>query len=79
MKLDLEAIEARCEVARRELNRLCLSQKKWTMSIPVREDDSDITLANSLRDIPALVAEVKRLRALLTQFLRLKDELEATQ
>ena len=67
MKLDLEAIEARCEAARRELNRLCLSQKKWTMSIPVREDDSDITLANSLRDVPALIAEIEQLLNVIEQ------------
>lgn len=78
-KLDLDAIEARYKIARREVSRLCLSRgRRWTMSIPIREDDTDIVLANSLRGIPALLAEVRRLRALLTQFLRLKDELEET-
>lgn len=63
MKIDLEAIEARCEAARLEVYRLCQGATTWTMSIPVREDDTDIVLTNSLRDIPMLLAEVERLRA----------------
>ena len=64
MTLDLEAIKARCEAARMEVNRLCQrGQGSWTMSIPVREDDSDIVLTASFRDIPALVAEVERLQS----------------
>lgn len=62
-RLDLDAIEARCEAARCEVHRLCRGDVTWTMSIPVREDDTDIILTNSFRDIPAPVAEVKRLTA----------------
>jgi len=66
-QLDLEAIEARCEAARREVNRLCQGETSWTMSIPVREDDTDIVLTNSFRDIPALVIEVEQLRELVKE------------
>lgn len=74
--IDLEAIEERCEVARREINRLCRNINKWTMSIPVREDDSDIILTNSLRDVPVLVDAVKRLKR---EVLLLRGELQRAE
>jgi len=76
-QLDLEAIEARCEVAHREIYLLCLSRgKKWTMSIPIRKDDTDIVLADSFRDIPTLVAEIERLQRELHDERVRRDEWE---
>ena len=61
-KLDLDAIEARWCLARCEVNHLCEGKTSWTTSIPAREDDTDIVLTNSFRDVPALVVEVRRLQ-----------------
>lgn len=60
--LDLKAIEARCEIARAEVNRLRQGRTSWMMSVPVRDDDTDIILTDSFRDIPVLLTEVERLR-----------------
>ena len=74
--IDLDAIRARCEAARREVNHLCQGKATWTMSIPVREDDTDVVLTDSFRDIPALVAEVERLQR---RYDSLRIRFDATQ
>lgn len=69
--LDLYAIEERAERAATEVARLCdISTggpgNNWRWSIPADpKRDSDLILAASLVDVPALVAEVRRLRALV--------------
>lgn len=73
-QLDLEAIEARCEVARREVNRLCQGKTSWTMSVPVRQDDTDVILTDSFRDIPPLVIEIKRLRTEVERWKVIAEE-----
>ena len=61
--LDLDAMGARAEAALEEVVALCQG-KRWTMQVPYRPDkDSDLVIADALADVPALVAEVERLRA----------------
>ena len=52
--LDLDAIRARQERAHAEVSALCHG-KRWQMTIPARpDDDSDLIIGTSLRDIHAL-------------------------
>lgn len=66
---DLATIEARCAKADEMVERLCRGRdeaghRDWLMSIPARPDhDPDLVIAAALADVPALVAEVRRLRA----------------
>ena len=65
--LDLAAIRARADAAGDELDRMTSAVggpgSSWRWSIPANpERDSDLILAASLTDVPALVAEVERLR-----------------
>lgn len=64
--LDLYAIRARAEAARNEIDRMTSAVggpgASWRWSIPANpERDSDLILAASLTDVPALLAEVERL------------------
>lgn len=68
--LDLEKIERETQVARDELARLC-NGKRFTMCIPVREDDSDIAISNALNEIPELIQRVRELEAAVTETRRL--------
>jgi hypothetical protein len=61
-EIDLDASAARLEKARAELSALCHG-KRFLMSIPVREDDSDRIIGNALSDMRKLIQEVERLRA----------------
>lgn len=65
LDLDLDAVKARADRAGDEVDRLCEPRKtEWRMSIPANPDrDSDLIIGDSLADIPALIAEVRRLRA----------------
>jgi hypothetical protein len=60
--LDLDAVLARRMTALAELSALC-NGKRFTMCVPAQADDTDIVLHVSLRDIPLLVDELRRLRA----------------
>lgn len=61
---DLAAIRGRVEKARATLIALCRGNLSWTMSVPADGSrDPDLIFDASLRDIPALLAEVTRLRA----------------
>jgi hypothetical protein len=71
--IDLDAIEARLDDAYDEVVRLC-DGKRWLMSMPPDASrDSDLLITASLDDAPALVAEVRRLRALVA---RLREQLQ---
>ena len=62
----LDAIEAREERASRELGEVCAEgpAKRWRWTIPANpEHDTDLIVADSLADIPALVARVRCLGA----------------
>lgn len=65
MMLDLIAVGNDEVAARAELNNLCKTASggkvEWRMSIPARNTDSDILLADALDRIPALVARVREL------------------
>lgn len=61
-QLDLDAIEARAEAARQHVYKLCSGEERWTLRVPAQpERDSDFLLDTALGDIPALLAEVRRL------------------
>lgn len=63
----LTAIEQRRAAAKAEVIAICKG-KQWRMCIPVEQTDSDICITNSLDDIDALVAEVRRQREMLNAF-----------
>jgi hypothetical protein len=63
---DLAAIQARADAAGDEVDRLTTGNPgtNWRWSIPANpERDSDLILAASIADVPALVAELAELRA----------------
>lgn len=72
--LDLTAIEARERKAHDMVRRLCnrrTSGQEWIMHIPARPDsDPDLVIGASLSDVPALLAEVRRLRDVADETLR---------
>lgn len=60
----LDEIEARANQAADHVAMLCTKEERWRMSVPPKDSDSDLMLLRSLeKDVPALVAEVRRLRA----------------
>lgn len=60
----LNAIKARSEAASEEVRALC-NGKRWQMTIPARRnEDSDLIIADALRDVDALLAEIERLRGI---------------
>jgi len=67
MSTDIEAIRKRLQNATGELDALCAGKHRWTMTVPTRDDDSDIVIDAALADIPALLAEVERLRVDLAE------------
>lgn len=75
---DLAAIEARADAAYKMVVALCQPRgnpgsREWMMSIPAQPgNDPDIVIAVSISDIPALLAEVRRLRKALGPFAAIK-------
>jgi hypothetical protein len=60
---ELAAIEARNTAAQNMVSDLCQGRRDWMMSIPARPDhDPDLVIGISQRDVPALIAEIRRLR-----------------
>ena len=58
----LDAVQARCDAAKAELFGLCNGSRKWTMRIPVDENDSDRVLVKPIGyDLPILVQLVQEL------------------
>lgn len=58
---DLNRCHERYEKAAAEVGELCKG-KRWQMSVPVQDDDSDIVISNALCLIPTLMTEIERLR-----------------
>lgn len=58
-KEQLAKIQERAEKATNEVYSLANGSKKFTMSIPPRLDDSDLTVIVSLEDIPDLLVELE--------------------
>lgn len=48
---------------REELSRICEGKRRWTMTVPVRQDDSDIIFADALDALEERDKEIERLRA----------------
>jgi hypothetical protein len=72
--LDLDAIEKRADVAHRHVVKLCSGEERWTMRIPAQPDrDSDLVIGESLKDVPVLAAEMRRLQTL---FARTRQQLD---
>lgn len=69
----LTAIEQRRAAAKAEVIAICKG-KQWRMCIPVEQTDSDICITNSLDDIDALVAEVRRLQHDVERFTLNADD-----
>lgn len=59
---EIEAIASRRNVASTEISRVCSGERRWTMCIPVQDDDSDVVLEQALQDSQRLEKEVYRLR-----------------
>jgi hypothetical protein len=60
---ELAQIAVRRAKANAELQMLCSGEKRFLMSIPVREeDDSDMIIGNTLHDTERLINEIYRLR-----------------
>lgn len=83
---ELAAIEARAKAAHDEIRRLCVGEgriyegergrvigRRFTMSIPVRADDSDVLLHAPIQDLRAMDAEIRRLRAVVDHLRDFRD------
>lgn len=64
---EIEQIAKRRTTADTEINRLCSGERRWTMCVPVQDDDSDMVLSQSLQDSQRLEKEVYRLRGAIKQ------------
>jgi hypothetical protein len=51
--------------AEEELNNLCQGKRKFTMCVPVQDDDTDIVIGNALYIGRRLHGEVERLKKLM--------------
>lgn len=74
--LDLDAIKASVDKAHQEIGEIAEQgvTRRWRMHIPAQPDrDSDLIISRALTGVDALLAEVKRLRALEQQVLALAD------
>lgn len=65
-RVDLDQIEARAKAANQELNRVCANRFEMRVHIPVQPDDTDMMIGDALQDIPALVAELRAARDVVT-------------
>jgi hypothetical protein len=61
--LDLEAVRARQKKARATVAALCGGKRKWEMSIPPQDTDTDLLIADSLSDIPVLIRALEAANA----------------
>lgn len=66
---DLEAIRGRRLIAWDELTRISAGDRRWTMSIPAQQGDSDERFGNALEDSRRLEQEVYRLRVEVKKLL----------
>jgi hypothetical protein len=66
---EIKAIKQRQIAAMHESGALTGGQRKWTLSIPVQETDSDLVIGNALNDIVRLTTEVESQRNTLAAFL----------
>lgn len=65
---DIRRIAHLQETARETIHQLC-NGSKFTMSIPVQDDDTDIVLINALDGANRLVQEIHRIRNQVDQLL----------
>lgn len=73
--MDLEAIETRAYKADASICAVAGDPKKFRMSIPPQPDDTDELVVKLAReDVPALVAEVRRLREALEKIVAIENK-----
>ncbi len=65
--IDLDLVQARADAAHKEVGEIALhGENRWRMSIPAEPSrDSDLIIAGSLQDVPALVAELRAAREVI--------------
>ena len=51
-----------------EINSIAQGKRKWTMSIPVRGTDSDMTLQSPLDEIEKLIALIEKQDAVIERY-----------
>jgi len=63
---NLDQVQIRYDAAHKEVGEIALhGENRWRMSIPAEPSrDSDLIIAGSLQDVPALVAELRAAREL---------------
>lgn len=66
---DIKRIVDLQATARETVYHLCSGHSKFTMSIPVQDDDTDIVLINALDGANRLVQEIHRIRGQVKQLL----------
>ena len=60
-RAELQAIRERADKASEHIGRLCTKEDRWTMSVPVRDDDSDVMLTQITdTDMPRLLDAVEK-------------------
>lgn len=60
----IDRARARASSAQDHIGRLCTKEERWTMSVPPRDDDSDILLTQVAQDAEAAVEALARVREL---------------
>lgn len=65
----LEETRMRAKRAHRQICELASGKRKWQMSIPVHEDDSDMVLQAPLDDLNAALDHIERLSSALREIL----------
>ena len=74
---ELNAIKERAEKARATVYGLCDGTIRWRMHVPARpESDPDLVIADSLKDVSALAAEIERLQTRLKEIKADVQEVE---
>lgn len=72
--MDLNDYRERLGKGLRHAKDLASGRKKWTMCVPVQDDDSDMLLVDAMRVGLAAVTEAERLRGELMQVVGHQEE-----
>lgn len=60
--MTFDEIKTLLEAARKEVSDLCKGERRWTMHLPARKDDSDLLIGGALRTAEKLLAVVEAAR-----------------
>lgn len=75
----IEEIAAQRTLAETEIHRICAGERRWTMCVPVQQDDSDMVFSDALDNSRRLEQEVYRLRAAMKQVASNPETPDAVQ